>query len=350
MGKMGKRPLPGSFIPPESKGLAGLKPVGWRVIHAYVEAVPPPWEITLEVEAQLIETTKANAQYCYNGYQAYQPLEVGWAETLLVLAEEFRDGNVPAGKDIGRLTDEAYQALPAGPWPVKVRSDSAAYQQDVLDHWDSHGWQFAVRADMSEPLRPEIEALSDDAWKWWEIDPGRVIRERAEVPDVPTGKYEKKERRSYRYLAIRLRPQQGELFSDGVRGRHFAVVTNLWDREGQKLLEWPRGKAGTIEQGPHILVNELGAGVFPSQKPGANAAWLRLQGLTHNWLQLLKAAALPEEYAKAHPKRLRFSVFTLRGKWLSHADKTLLRIAIEALATLVTPVRKRRGAMAWGPS
>jgi hypothetical protein len=30
----------------------------------------------------------------------------------LVLADEFRDGNVPAGKDIARVVDEAYESLP----------------------------------------------------------------------------------------------------------------------------------------------------------------------------------------------------------------------------------------------
>ena len=55
--------------------------------------------------------------------------------------------------------------LPAGLWQVKVRSDSAAYQQDVLDHWQKRGWQFAVSADMSQELKHKIEALADDAWK-----------------------------------------------------------------------------------------------------------------------------------------------------------------------------------------
>jgi len=40
--------------------------------------------------------------------------------------------------------------------------------------------------------------------------------------------------------------------------------------------------------------------------------------ITHNLLQLLKKAVLPEEYATAHPKRLRFAVFTAMGR-ASHA-------------------------------
>ena len=332
---MNEKPLQGSFIASESGALAGLKEPNRQVIQTYVERVKPGWQVTLDVDAHLVETAKANAQYCYEGYRAFQPIEVSWAETGLVLADEFRDGDVPASKDIKRVVDEAYEMLPGEPWKVRVRSDSAAYQRGVLEHWHNKGWEFAVSADMSPQLKQEIEALPSEAWKLWKIEKHNVVREWAEVPYVPGRKYERKDSQPYRYLAVRIRRQQGDLFEDGEKLRHFAVVTNIRDMDGQELLEWQRGKAGTIEHIHHILDNELAGGVYPSTKHGANAAWLRIQVLTHNLLQLLKAVALSQEYATARPKRLRFAVFTQFGRVINHAGRALLRIASSAWEGLI---------------
>jgi hypothetical protein len=57
---------------------------------------------------------------------------VQWGETGLVLADQLRDGNVPASRNIRELVDEAYASLPAGNWQVQVRSDSAPNGQAVL--------------------------------------------------------------------------------------------------------------------------------------------------------------------------------------------------------------------------
>ena len=82
------------------------------VLRAYVSVVRPGRDLTMDVDAHLVESSKREALRSYEGFRGYQPLIVIWAETELVLAEQFRDGNVPAGKGIRELVDEAYDSLP----------------------------------------------------------------------------------------------------------------------------------------------------------------------------------------------------------------------------------------------
>jgi hypothetical protein len=350
------RPRQGSFIPRASAGLAGLGAVVQRTTRAYVAAVQPGPDVTLDVDAHLVEASKQSALPTYEGFRGYQPLLVAWAETGLVLADEFRDGNVPAAVGIRDLVDAAFACLPTraedadDAWRVSVRSDSAAYAQATLDHWHGRHWRFAVSAAMSPQLRREIEALPAAAWTFWTEEAEGVVREWAEVPFVPSRKTEHKAAEPYRYLAIRVRPRQGVLFGDGSTVKHFAVVTNDWAPDGQALLEWQRGKAGTIEHVNHVLKNELAAGVYPSDKFGANAAWLRLQVLTHNLLELLKATALDPQYRRARPKRLRFAIFTQFGRVVRHAREQFVRLTTRALKAVVGPGLRRLRACAWvGP-
>ena len=345
------RPVQGSFIPAESRWLAALGAVVEHSVRTYVSGVQPGPEVTLDVDAHLVESSKAEALMTYEGFRGYQPMLVAWAETGLVLADEFRDGNVPASVGIKDVVDRAYGSLPAreGGWQVAVRSDSAAYEQEILDHWAQRGWRFAVSADMTAALRREVLGLSHEAWRPWSQERNGVVREWAEVPFVPSRKYEEKDAQPYRYLAIRLRQPQGRLFGDGSEAKHFAVVTNDWETPGQALLEWHRGKQGTIEQVHRVLKDELGAGVYPSGKFGANAAWLRLQVLTHNLLELFKAAGLDKEYRHARPKRLRFAIFSQVGRVVRHAGEVFIRVAQRVLEELVWRWRRRLRHLVWAP-
>ena len=152
-----------------------------------------------------------------------------------------------------------------------------------------------------------------------------MIKEWANADYCPEQK-KKRDWEPLRYIALRIRQRQRELFSDGSAVKHFAVVTNLWDWDGRKLLEWHREKAGSIEAAHDVLKNELGAGVLPCGRFGANAAWLRLAVLSYNILTALKRLALPPELLQARPKRLRFLIFHTPGKLIHHARQMVLRL------------------------
>lgn len=67
---------------------------------------------TVDLDATVIESWKQQAKPTYEGGRGYQPLLALWAEMGVVLAEEFRDSNVPALKDPLRVAQRAFAALP----------------------------------------------------------------------------------------------------------------------------------------------------------------------------------------------------------------------------------------------
>ena len=73
-------------------------------------------------------------------------------------------------------------------------------------------------------------------------------------------------------MAIRIRPRQEELFADGNREKHFAVLSNLWEWNAERLIQWHREKAGTIEAVHDVLKNELAGGANAGVECGMAAA------------------------------------------------------------------------------
>src|ERR1019366_2769474 len=115
---------------------------------------------------------------------------------------------------------------------------------------------------MSEALHAAIQAVPEAEWAAYGEPHPAEVRECAEVPFVPREKAEKKDTPPLRYVAIRIRKPQGELFDDGSRVRHFAVLSNRWELNTAALIEWHREKAGTIELVHDVIKNELGGGVL----------------------------------------------------------------------------------------
>jgi hypothetical protein len=326
-------------IPEESTPLVGLGAANRRILAA-VQQHALQHTATLDVDATILETHKHTAAMTYEGTRGYQPVVAVWAEQDLIVHEEFRDGNVPAGCGNVRILERAVASLPPGITQTFLRGDSALYEQAVLAWCEApaRGIGYAISADMSPHLHAEITRLPETAWQLDRAEP-EAIREWAEVPYVPEDGDHRKDRPCVRrYLAMRIRRRQGELFADGRTVKHFAIVTNR-EGDGLTLIRWHREKAGTVEHVHHVLKNELAAAALPSGRFGANAAWFRLNVLTYNLLSALKRLALPGDLLDARPKRLRFLVFNTVGKVVQHARRTLLRLITAAQQALVSLAR-----------
>jgi hypothetical protein len=330
-----------AYIPAENPALQGLAHVNTALVHRVAAEGRNP-TATLDHDATIQESHKREALPHYQGGRGYQPTAVYWVEQDLVVADEYRDGNVGAGMATLPLIQRAFATLPAAVTTFFFRADSACYDERTLK-WLADPQRpggpagpigFTISADMTAPLHAVCAAMREPAWALFEDRPDETVH-CAEVEFFP-GEWPKMAQ-PLRYVALRLRKKQGQLFAHGTDTKYLAIVSSRWDLSVPALLRWHWQKAGTIELVHDITKNELGAAVPPCSRFGANAAWYRVSLLTYNVLSALKSLALPPALSTARPKRLRFTVFTLAGRLISHADRLRLRVsaAAERLAGLI---------------
>jgi hypothetical protein len=320
-----EREVQKSFIFPSSEAISDLQQVQSGLVRhiarRYQEQGQALRIATVDQDATIIESHKKAAYAHYDEGRGYQPMVAVWAEADLVLADEFRDGNVPAKQDPLTCAKWAFAALPENLSQRYFRGDSACHEKELLD-WLKHPDRekepggrigFAVSAVMSEPLAQALRQVAERDWKTFGKEDDGTLRQWAEVDFVPGEKYEHKESQPLRYVGLRLLKPQGLLFKDG-SDRHFhAVVTNQ-KIDGGRLLEWHREKAGTVEHTHDEVKNELGGGHLPSQRFGVNSAWFKMSLLTYNIVSAIKGLCLEGEERTARMKRFRLLVVHLAGR------------------------------------
>lgn len=342
-----KRAMGQAFIPAQSKRLQSLRQVNPDLLR-FAQQKSPQTEATLEMDASIVETFKQDALFSYKGSQSVQPLSVRWAELDLVAHSEFRDGNVPAAYQNLRVFQETLDILPGGVKKVYFKSDTAAYQKELLIYCaegqnERFGViEFAVGADVTTEFKKAVAAVEEKEWHSLEREvEGRKVatgQEWAEVCFVPTWTARSKKGPGYRFLAIRELLGQKEfpemeaqlpfptLNWGEKRYKLFGVVTNR-DLAGDKLIWWSRERCGKGEEMHAIMKNDLAGGHLPSAHFGANAAWWAIMILAFNLNSLMKRLALPEGWESKRLKAVRFGLINLAGRVVSRSRQLLIRLS-----------------------
>lgn len=367
-----------AFIPAPNGHLKALELVN-RTFLEFVQKRQPSTTATLDIDATLIETHKSTALYSYKGFRSYQPINVWWAESGQVVFTEFRDGNVPAGHEMRRVLEAALANLPAGVERVRLRSDTAGYQHDVLIFCASGRAahfgliEFAIGCDVTPEFKAAVGRIDEVYWHDLEPAPGSPApsaegarRQWAEVPFAPRGKGWGFSRRKepYRYIAVRellkqqpipgLEDQQTLPFPTmGFRGQTYklrGIVTNFRtprdevDREmdrvkrkrpgrepecwsGDQVIHWLNERCGKSEEAHAVMKEDLAGGRLPSGDFGKNAAWWWIMILALNLNAAMKRLVLAENWLNSRLKAIRFHLIHIAGRIIRTANTLKIRIS-----------------------
>jgi hypothetical protein len=337
------REIQKSFILPSSQPVQGLQEVQagvvGRIARLYAQEGQKLSIATIDQDATIIESHKQAALPHYEGGRGYQPMVAVWAEADLVLADEFRDGNVPARQAPLTCAQLAFGALPQSIQERYFRGDSACHENDLIG-WLKHPDRaqepggrigFALSAVISAELSVAMGKIAHKEWKTFATEADGTLRQWAEVDFVPGQAGEKKDSQPLRYVGLRLLKPQGLLFADGSDRHHHAVLSNLnWN--GAKLLNWHREKAGTVEHVHDEVKNALGGGHMPSQHFAANAAWFKIALLTYNLASAIKGLCFSPEERTARFKKYRLLLVHLAGRMSRFQCKLRLRFCASVQA------------------
>lgn len=345
-----------AFIVPETEAQRAL----WQVVRAqlaFLHQREGGDTVTLDVDATLVETFKLEALFCYKGFKSYQPLNFFWHELGAVVYSEFRDGNVPAGYQLLPALQRALAQLPEGVKHVRVRSDSAGYDWQLLRYLAEGKNErfgridFAVSADVTDELKDEVARLPGDAWKPLvrQLADQTIVTEQewAEIEYVPNAAAATKEGPTYRFLVTREPLRQLELpgvmderqvklpfptielrDTQGRRAPYklHAVVTTIEDDAGDQIIWWLRERCGHSEEAHGVMKTDLAGGTLPSALFGANAAWWAIMHIAFNLNVTMKRQVLGAGWVERRMKAVRYHVIGIAGRLVRHGRRLVLRL------------------------
>ena len=294
----------------DSKGLSGLARVER---HEIVEILKRDKrnDYTLDVDATIIESEKEEAKWTYKKEKGYQPLLGFIFELYLVIGDEFRDGNIPAGAGALEFLKYCESMMPQGKRIRYYRSDSAAYQANVINHCFDKEMFFTITADQDRAVKESVRCIKE----WKPFEKGREI---GETIHTMNGTKE-----AFRLVVQRWPKVQAELFDPDPYNYH--VITTNREERVEEIVHL-HNERGQVEN----FIKEIKEGFamewMPCGESYANAVFFRIGIIAYNLFIAMKLLALPPWYRNFTIQTVRWRLYQVAGEVVRHANQVWLKL------------------------
>ncbi len=295
------------------KGLSGLGKAG-RHLTTEILKRDPRTEYTLDNDATVIEAEKEEALWTYKKEKGYQPLLGFLFELGLIIGDEFREGNIPAGAGALKFLQYCVNMMPAGKRISYFRSDSAAYQAEVINYCFNHHMLFTITADQDAAVKESIRAIKEKEWQ-----PGEKGREIAETVHTMN-----KTREAFRLIVQRWPKMQPDLFDPAPYCYH-AIATNR-EEEAKEVIS-RHNQRGQLENFIKELKDGFGMNWMPCGETCANAVFFRIGVMAYNLFLALKLLGLPVWWCHTTIATVRWKLYQVAARLVSHAHQIIMKVA-----------------------
>ena len=293
-------------------GLSGLEKVNRNLLkRAMKKDVIKHY--TLDIDATGIQAEKKTAKMTYKGFPGYMPIVGHLAENGLVVGDEFRDGNVsPATRNLAFIT-YCVRQMPTGKRITALRSDSAAYQAEIINYCEQERIRFAIGADLDQAVLKAIAAIPEHDWKPYQN--GSIAE---------TVHSMEKTEEAFRLIVIR-RPSQATLFTEDEKIKYTAIATNrTWSADD--VVAWYNQRGECSENRIKELKIGFGMERMPCGQLTANAMFFRIGALAYNLFRLFTLTTLSPEWHRHQVETIRWRLYQIAGKIVFHGGQVFLKV------------------------
>lgn len=293
-------------------------------------------DLTIDVDATLIESEKGDATMGRKGFKGYSAMLAMVSDGSGRAAcpyGKLRGGHVSPKKGILEALQESLEAVPAGEdRSIYFRADGAAYQSDILDWCEAEEIGYTVTGRWSGPVAEIVFSLDEEDWR--PLPPKErgeePIRDIAEFPRLVQEGSHVSRTIIWREPteAARENPQT-RCFDRGTEYGYGVVVTNI-PRDEMSAAEVLRHHQDRGNTERHIgeIKDDLGLAHMPTGDRAANELYLRLGLLTYNLVGLMSQLVLPPIWTRARIRTLRDRLFRAVGHVIKTARQWWLKLSL----------------------
>jgi hypothetical protein len=214
---------------------------------------------TLDYDNVIIETEKYDSCWTYKKTKGYQPGVAFIGKTPVYI--EARNGNSPAVYKMKDTLKRCLQLLTEKKIPIKhFRSDSAAYQNDVIKVMEKYKIQFFIRASNSSRLKENTQRIR----KWTKVNSKGFDFELGEMNFIPF--------LNHSYNPKMYRAVVKRVWTNG-KYHYYTILTNNKSMSAMQVLDF-YNQRGAIERNFDDLKNNFNWSRIPFSFLNENLVFL----------------------------------------------------------------------------
>ena len=278
---------------------------------------------TLDFDNVIIENEKEDAAKTYKMTTGYQPAIAAIGRQVVFI--EGRGGNTPAAYKMDETLKKCFECLKQNHIHIEhFRSDSAAYQKDVVEVVEKNSTYFYIRIDDSQNLRDAIKDIPEQEWKKVKIAGKNV--EVADTPFIPFGG-----EKCYCAVVQRRKRKDGQydMFTQSPYS-YYAIMTNntTIDATNEWVTDFYNGR-GDSERNFDILNNDFNCNRLPFSFLDANTVYLYVAAISYalfEWIKQLFFHKGAIENTVMRVKKFLFDFMILPSKWIKTGRQWVFKI------------------------